>query len=108
MKEEEVFDILSACHDNPCGGHFAAKRTAYKALQVGYYWPTLHQDSRRYTSRCDQCQRMGKPTQRDEMPLHPQVALEPFNKSGMDFVGPIDPPSGQKKDIIVYTDYLTK
>ena len=51
---------------------------------------------------------MGKPTKRDEMPLHPQVALEPFDKWGMDFVGPIDPPSRQKKYIIVCTDYLTK
>ena len=50
---------------------------------------------------------MGKPTQRDEMPLHPRVTLEPFDKWGMDFVGPIDPPSWQKKYIIVFTDYLT-
>ena len=26
----------------------------------------------------------------------------------MDFVGPIDPPSGKKKYLIVCTDYLTK
>jgi hypothetical protein len=44
VREEEVFDILLTCHDGPCGGHFAAKRTAFKILQAGYYWPTLHQD----------------------------------------------------------------
>ena len=42
------------------------------------------------------------------MPLQPQVTLEPFEKWGMDFIGPIDPPSGQKKYIIVCTDYLKK
>ena len=51
---------------------------------------------------------MGKPTQRDEIPLHPQVALEPFDKWGREFLGPIDSPSRQKKYIIDYTDYLTK
>ena len=107
MGEEEVFYILSTCHDNPCGGHFAAKRNSYKVLQAGYYWPTLHQYSIRYSSRCDQCQRMGKPTQRDEMPLHPQVALETFDNWDMDFVGPIDPPSRKNKYIIVCTDFLT-
>jgi len=37
VREEEVFDILMGCHDGPCGGHFAAKRIAFKALQAGYY-----------------------------------------------------------------------
>jgi len=51
---------------------------------------------------------MGKTTPRDEMPLQPQVTFEPFEKWGMDFIGPIDPPSRQKNYIIVCTDYLTK
>jgi len=51
---------------------------------------------------------MGKPTTRDEMPLQPQVTFKPFEKWGMDFVGPINPPSKQQSYIIVCTDYLTK
>eukprot|EP00253_Pinus_taeda_P022447 PITA_22447 len=105
VREEEVFDILLTCHDGPCGGHFAAKRTAFKILQASYYWPTLHQDVRRYISQCDQCQRMGKPTPRDEMPLQPQVTFEPFEKWGMDFVGPINPPSKQRENIFYKFGY---
>jgi len=41
VREEEFFDILLTCHDGPCGGHFAAKRTTFKVLQAGYYWLTL-------------------------------------------------------------------
>jgi len=108
VREEEVFDILLSCHDGPCGGHFAVKRTALKILQVGYYWPTLHQDVRRYISQCDQCQRMGKLTPSDEMPLQPQVTFEPFERWGVDFVGLINPPSKQRSYIIVCIDYLTK
>jgi hypothetical protein len=37
VREDEIHDILQACHDGPCGGHFAYKRTAYKVLQFGYY-----------------------------------------------------------------------
>jgi len=51
---------------------------------------------------------MGKPTPRDEIPLQPQVNFDPFDKWGMDLIRPIDPPSGQKKYIIVCIDYMTK
>jgi len=26
IREDEIFDILKACHEEPCGGHFADKR----------------------------------------------------------------------------------
>lgn len=32
VREEEVFDTLSSCHDGPCGGHFFVKRTTSKVL----------------------------------------------------------------------------
>jgi len=108
VREEEVFDILLTCHDGPFGGHFAGKRTTFKVLQAGYYWPTLHQDVKKCISQCDQCQRMGKPTPRDEMPLQPQVTFKPLYKWGMEFIGPINPPSKKKQYIILCTDYLTK
>eukprot|EP00253_Pinus_taeda_P031762 PITA_31762 len=51
---------------------------------------------------------MGKSTPKDEMPIQPQVTFEPFEKWGMEFVGPISPPLKQKEYIIVCTNYLTK
>eukprot|EP00253_Pinus_taeda_P026299 PITA_26299 len=51
---------------------------------------------------------MGKPTAIDEMPLQPQVHLEPFEKWALDFIGPINPTSNGKRYILVCTDYVTK
>jgi hypothetical protein len=51
---------------------------------------------------------MVNSTKRNEMPLQPQISLEPFDKWGMEFIGPIDPPSRKKRNILVCTDYLTK
>ena len=42
------------------------------------------------------------------MSLQPQVTFEPFEKWGMNFVGPINPPSKQKSYIIMCTDYMIK
>lgn len=51
---------------------------------------------------------MGDPTQKDEIPLQPQVTLDPFEKWGMDFVGSIGSLFRHKRHIIVCTYYLTK
>ena len=51
---------------------------------------------------------MGKPTPNDERPLQPQMTLESLERWGMDFVGPIDPPSGQQRYIMVRANYLNK
>ena len=42
------------------------------------------------------------------MPLQPQVLIEPFEKWALDFIGPINRSSKQKKYILVCTDYVTK
>jgi hypothetical protein len=103
-----VYDILKACHDGPCGGHFADKRTAHKILKMGYYWPSIFKDAKKYVKACHSFQRIGQPNHRDEMPLNPQVVLEPFDRWALDFIGPINPPSNQKFYILVCTDYMTK
>eukprot|EP00253_Pinus_taeda_P010530 PITA_10530 len=46
VREDEIPDILKACHDEPCGGHFADKRTAYKILSLGYHWSSLFKDAK--------------------------------------------------------------
>eukprot|EP00253_Pinus_taeda_P030101 PITA_30101 len=108
VRNDEVLDILKSYHDEPCGGHFAAKRTSFKVLTLGYYWPSIFKDAKKYVKSCDICQRMGRPTASDEMPLQPQVHLEPFDKWALDFIGPINPSSNGKKYILVCTDYVTK
>jgi hypothetical protein len=75
---------------------------------MGYFWPTIFQDAKKYVQACDSCQCMGQPNNRDEMPLHPQVVLEPFEIWAMDFVGTISPPSNHKVYIFLCTDYMTK
>eukprot|EP00253_Pinus_taeda_P023927 PITA_23927 len=108
IREDEVYDILKAFHDGPCGGHFVDKTTTHKVLRMGYYWPSLFKDAKKYVRACDSCQRMGQPNHRDEKPLNSHVILEPFERWALDFIGPINPQSNQRVYILVCTDYMTK
>ena len=51
---------------------------------------------------------MGKPVQRDEMPLQPQVLIKPFERWALDFIEPITPISRGNSYILVWIDYVTK
>jgi hypothetical protein len=41
FEEDEIYDILKYCHDEPCGGNFVDKRIMHKVLHLGYYWPSI-------------------------------------------------------------------
>eukprot|EP00253_Pinus_taeda_P029412 PITA_29412 len=69
VREDEVFDILKAFHEVPCGGHFVGKWIRYKVLSTGYYWLTIFQDAKKFVKGCDSSQRMGQPVESDEMSL---------------------------------------
>ena len=63
-----------------------------------------------YCQKCDLCQRMGQPTEKDRMSFQPVLPLEPFHKWDLDFVGPFKPTVVRtcNRYIIVATDYCTK
>ncbi|RVX03412.1 Retrovirus-related Pol polyprotein from transposon 17.6 [Vitis vinifera] len=45
VPEQEKHGILSHCHGNACGGHFASQKTAMRVLQLGFWWPSLFKDA---------------------------------------------------------------
>ncbi|GKB81601.1 reverse transcriptase domain-containing protein [Tanacetum coccineum] len=104
---QEAFDILSACHSGPTGGHYGANYTAKKVFDSGFYWPTIYKDAHDLVTRCDTCQRQGKISQRDEMPQNSIQVCEIFDVWGIDFMGPF-PSSRGNKYILVAVDYLSK
>ncbi|GJX54502.1 reverse transcriptase domain-containing protein [Tanacetum coccineum] len=85
---QEAFDILKACHSGPTGGHYGANYTAKKVFDSGFYWPTIYKDAHDFVTRCDICQRQGKISQRDEMPLTEPIQVSKYlDIWGIDFMG---------------------
>ena len=106
---EEIPKVLEAAHDSLCGGHFAGRLTAQKALRSGYFWPTMFADSHEHAKRCDACQRYSRRDPGMGMPLVPTLPILPFERWDIDFIGEVHPTSSrQNRWIIVATEYLTK
>ena len=60
-----------------------------------------------FVSKCDQCQRTGNITKRNEMPLNNIPEVEIFDVWGVDFMGPF-PSSFGNQYILVAVDYVSK
>jgi hypothetical protein len=100
--------ILTEAHEGITGGHYVGKATTQKVLRDGLWWPTLHIDAKDYYRACDVCQRVWKPSRRDEIPLAPQLTLQAFEKWAI--ARPISPPGKRTgaRYIIIAIEYLTR
>ncbi|RVW68085.1 Transposon Ty3-I Gag-Pol polyprotein [Vitis vinifera] len=107
VPEQEQSGILSHCHDNACGGHFASQKTTMKVIQSGFWWPSLFKDAHSMCKACDRCQRLDKLTRRNMMPLNPILIVDIFDVWGIDFMGPF-PMSFGHSYILVGVDYVSK
>nr|CAN67553.1 hypothetical protein VITISV_028114 [Vitis vinifera] len=89
--------------------HFFAKihKTTMKVLQSGFYQPSLFKDAHTKCRSCGKCQRLGKLTRRNMMPLNPILIIDLFDVRGLDFMGPF-PMSFGYSYILVGVDYVSK
>ena len=78
VTEQEQQRILSHCHESICGGHFSSQKTARKVLQSGFYWPSVFKDAHTMCRSCERCQRLGKLTRRNMMPLNLILIVDVF------------------------------
>ena len=110
IHSDEKEAILREAHCGIAGEHYAGDATARKVWQAGLWWPTTQRDAQQYFRECDLCQQLGQPTKQARMPHQPVLPLEPFQKWGLDFVGPFTPAATHtgNKYILVATDYYTK
>lgn len=107
VPKSEMRDILWHCHGLAYGGHFGPERTSAKILQSGFYWPTIFKDAREFVHQCNECQRAGGLTKRNEIPQNYILEVELFDLWEIDFMGPY-PPLYSYKYILVAVEYVSK
>ena len=103
-----VEDLLYEIHEGICGSHTGGRSLVHRALTQGYWWPYMQKDAANYVKKCDKCQRFSHSVHQPVGELQPLVSLWPFAQWGMDLVGPLPKATGNRRWLIVATDYFTK
>ena len=68
----------------------------------------MQKDAQDYAKKCDQCQRFAPNIYQLEGVLNPLSSSWPFAQWGLDIVGPFPKAVGNKRYLLVGTDYFTK
>ena len=95
-------------HQGLCETHIGGRTLGHRIVTRDYYWPTVKQESEAFMRKCDVCQRFANVIHVPAKTLHSMTSPWPLYKWGIDVVGPLLVAIGQRKFMLVATDYFTK
>lgn len=103
-----ISDVLSSNHSEPLAGHLGITKTR-KRIMERFYWVGADKDIIRFIRSCPDCQARKGPTNlKPSGLLQPIKVGKPFDKIGIDLLGPFPRSSKGKTMIVVATDYATR
>ena len=105
---EVVKLLLEELHEGICGSHTGDRTLSHKALTQGYWWSNMQREAQEYIRKCDQCQRFTPNIHQPGGILNPLSSPWPFAQWGLDIVGHFLKAAGNKRYLLVSTDYFTK
>ena len=100
--------LLKELHEGICGSHTGGRSLAHRAITQGYWWPNMQREVLEYVRKYDQCQWFAPSIHQPGGILNPLSSPWPFAQWGLDIVGPFPKVVGNKKYLLVGTDYFTK
>ena len=100
--------LLEELHEGICGNHTGGRSLAHRAITQSYWWLNMQREALEYVRKCDQCQRFAPSIYQLEGILNPLSSSWLFAQWGLDIVGPFPKVVGNKKYLLVSTDYFTK
>ena len=100
--------LLEELHEGVCRSHTRGKSLSHRAITQGYWWPDMQKEAHEYVRKCDQCQRFALNIHQPRGVLNSFSSPWPFAQWDLDIVGPFPKAVGNKKYLLVCTNYFTK
>ncbi|XP_051271638.1 uncharacterized protein LOC127372197 isoform X2 [Dicentrarchus labrax] len=99
--------VLTMGHSVPWAGHLGKHKTTAR-IKRHFHWPGLSREVAEFCRSCPECQITSAKTP-SKAPLRPLPIIDtPFERLGMDIVGPVERSKSGNRYMLVITDYATK
>jgi len=103
-----VVDVMKDLHDTYHGGHFGYERTLKKILER-FWWSNVNKNVYEYCQSCEVCQYRNVPHRElESIMLSTPVADGPFERVGIDVIGPLPKTKNGNKYIVTFTDSFSR
>lgn len=100
-------EVLKLGHSIPWSGHLGFAKTCLR-ISKRFYWPRMYTDIKEYCQTCPECQLTSGRTPA-YAPLIPLPVIDvPFERIGVDVVGPVERSQAGNRFILVISDYATR
>ena len=100
--------VLGQLHSSVGTGHFGLERSAAMIKRAPVYWVGMMRDMEEFCRNCDLCMRTKPTLQRRRAAMVSYTAGEPFQRVGVDIMGPLPETVRGNKYILVLCDYFTR
>ncbi|XP_027156081.1 uncharacterized protein LOC113756723 [Coffea eugenioides] len=101
-------EVPHEIHEGLCGAHIGHRMLAKKAMLLGYFWPSLRQDSQDLVLGCPSCQVHAPEHHQPSNFMVPITSPWPFEQWGTDIIGPFPKAVGGYTFLVTAVDYFTK
>ncbi len=99
--------LFQAAHCNPMVGHLGQAATLNR-LMARFFWLGIHENVRRWCAACRECQLVNPPAS-PKASLRPLPLMQvPFDRIGMDLIGPLERSACGHRFALVLVDYATR
>ncbi|KRX24424.1 Retrovirus-related Pol polyprotein from transposon [Trichinella nelsoni] len=107
IPRQRISEILAAIHNRQSGAHLGVAKTLAKVRQR-YYWPQQRKDVEDWCRACQTCAARAASPRKLQAPMQLQPVSHPFQRVGMDIVGPLEETQNGNRYILVVCDYFSK
>ncbi|EFA04804.1 Retrovirus-related Pol polyprotein from transposon 412-like Protein [Tribolium castaneum] len=105
---DEINAILKENHSSSISGHSGFHRT-YRRIKENYHWQNMKKDIKKFIKNCQSCQINKTNRHPTKAPMEiTTTSTRPFQRLGLDIVGPLPITENGNKFVLTIQDDLTK
>jgi len=98
-------DIIRQCHESS-GAHLGVKRT-YEKVRKDHFWKGMYVQIKKHVEDCSTCAVFRYDNKKISTD-HKISTMDPFEKIGMDLIGPLAKDGGKVRYLLLMVDYFSK